>query len=199
LARHVRTSRSSAGGLIGCEAEGGGGSVVRIAEISDAWLAPLNALRPVTISYSTEPSAKMSVRASARLPSSCSGAMYGHGPDDRALGGEVAAHRRRRGEVPRPRRVRESAREAEVEQLHSGRRQHHVAGLQVAMHDPLPVRSFQRGGDLRPDPQGGVERQRAAAEPVGERLALEQLHDQVLDAVLAADVVDRADVRMREL
>ncbi len=48
--------------------------------ISDAWLFPSNARRPVTISYSTAPSAKMSVRASASTPSSCSGAMYWNVP-----------------------------------------------------------------------------------------------------------------------
>ncbi len=51
-----------------------------IAEISDAWLLPANAFWPVAISYSTQPNAKMSVRASASFPSSCSGAMYWNVP-----------------------------------------------------------------------------------------------------------------------
>ena len=41
-----------------------------------AWLLPSNAFLPVTISYTSAPKAKRSVRASASLPSSCSGAMY---------------------------------------------------------------------------------------------------------------------------
>ena len=67
------------------------------------------------------------------------------------------------------------------------------------MHDPLPVRLVQRVGDLDAEAERLRERQRALAEPVRERLALEQLHDEVLRAVLVADVVERADVRMREL
>lgn len=50
LARQVRTRRSSSGGLRGCCSETGGGSVVRIAEMSAAWLAPEKALAPVSIS-----------------------------------------------------------------------------------------------------------------------------------------------------
>ena len=57
-----------------------GGSLDMIAVISDAWLAPEKAFFPVAISYSTAPRAKMSVRPSASLPSSCSGAMYWNVP-----------------------------------------------------------------------------------------------------------------------
>ncbi len=48
-----------------------------IAEIKRARLFPAKACRPVVISYSTLPSAKISLRASGFSPSSCSGAMYG--------------------------------------------------------------------------------------------------------------------------
>src|SRR5450759_5130509 len=51
-----------------------------IAPIRLARLAPVNAFFPVAISCSTAPSAKMSVRASASFPSSCSGAMYWNVP-----------------------------------------------------------------------------------------------------------------------
>ena len=76
LARQVRTTRSSAGGLIGESVEIAAGSSFMIDEMSDAWDEPENAFFPVAISYSREPRAKMSVRASLALPSSCSGAMY---------------------------------------------------------------------------------------------------------------------------
>ena len=66
------------------------------------------------------------------------------------------------------------------------------------MDDPCAVRALERVGDLDPVAQHSFERQRAAREPVGERLAFEVLHDQVVDAVLLADVVERADVRMAE-
>ena len=44
-----------------------------------------------------------------------------------------------------------------------------------------------------------VERQRSLREPVGQRPTVEILHDQEGRALLLADVVQRADVRMREL
>src|SRR5262249_37392137 len=50
FARHVFTTRSSAGGDIGCTVEIAGGSAVMIEEISEAWLAPENAFLPVAIS-----------------------------------------------------------------------------------------------------------------------------------------------------
>ena len=42
------------------------------------------------------------------------------------------------------------------------------------------------------------ERQRPAGQPGAERLAVEVLHDEELEAVLLPDVVERADVRMVE-
>ena len=50
FARHVFTTRSSAGGVIGAIVETGAGSSLRIAEIRAAWLFPSNAFRPVAIS-----------------------------------------------------------------------------------------------------------------------------------------------------
>ena len=50
FARHVFTTRSSAGGVIGATAEIADGSEDMIDEISEAWLAPENAFLPVAIS-----------------------------------------------------------------------------------------------------------------------------------------------------
>ena len=50
LARHVLTTRSSAGGDIAWIVEIGDGSSFMIAEMSEAWLMPEKALRPVAIS-----------------------------------------------------------------------------------------------------------------------------------------------------
>ena len=44
-----------------------------------------------------------------------------------------------------------------------------------------------------------LERQRPLRQPIRQRLALQVLHDQVLGLALAAHVVERADVRVREL
>ena len=51
-------------------------------------------------------------------------------------------------------------------------------------------------GYLNRDRERPIERQRASCEPLGQRLALEILHDQEVNPVLAADVMERADVRM---
>ena len=67
------------------------------------------------------------------------------------------------------------------------------------MDDPLPVRLVQSVGDLHAVPQRLFERQRPLREPIQQRLALEILHDEVFGVALAPHVVERADVRMREL
>ena len=68
--------RSSIFGTTACTVETGGGSSFKIAPSRLARVLPSNARRPVIISNSTAPNAKMSVRASASSPSICSGAMY---------------------------------------------------------------------------------------------------------------------------
>ena len=84
----------------------------------------------------------MSVRASAALPSICSGAMYGkraeQGPFPRQVGRGLGGLELARVGSADERRDR--LRQAEVEELHARPRQHHVAGLQVAVNDPLAVR-----------------------------------------------------------
>ena len=58
------------------------------------------------------------------------------------------------------------------------------------------MRAIQSAGDLRPVGQNVFERQRASLEPFLQSLAVEELHHQVVDPVLAAHVVKRADVRV---
>jgi hypothetical protein len=67
---------SSAGGVTRVTDEIGSGCDETIAAMRLVRLSPLKARWPVAISYRSAPSAKMSVRASASAPSSCSGAMY---------------------------------------------------------------------------------------------------------------------------
>src|SRR6202162_4968866 len=76
LARHFRMVRSSSGGVSGFNTVTASGSLSHIALATLNWLLPSNARLPVTISYRTAPQAKMSERASASLPSICSGDMY---------------------------------------------------------------------------------------------------------------------------
>ena len=70
-----------------------------------------------------------------------------------------------------------ASREAEVQQLRAGTREHHVAGLQIAVDDARAMRVVERVGDLAAVAQHLVGRQRAAREPIVQRLALEILHD----------------------
>ena len=76
--------------------------------------------------------------------------------------------------------------------------QEHVLGLEVAVHDALVVRGPQRARDRERDLDRLARGQRAAPEPVAQRLALEQLHGREHRAVRLAELVDRQDVRVRE-
>ena len=80
FAMQVLTTRSRAGGDMGCTAEMGCGSEARMAATMLAWLLPVKARLPEAISYNTAPKEKMSERASASLPSNCSGDMYWNVP-----------------------------------------------------------------------------------------------------------------------
>ena len=86
--------------------------------------------------------------------------------------------------------------QSEVEELGSAARQHHVAGLQVAVHHSPAVRGIERTGDLDRDLQCLFDWQRTFAQPCFQALAFQILHHQELDRVLAADVVECADVGM---
>jgi hypothetical protein len=87
-------------------------------------------------------------------------------------------------------------RQTEVEELGARPGQHDVARLQVAVHHALPVRGGEGLGDLRGDGQCLVQWQAALLEPRGERLAVQVLHHQKRRAVVFANVVERADVRV---
>ena len=60
------------------------------------------------------------------------------------------------------------------------------------------MRFVERAGD-NGDRQCVGERERAFLEAMGERLAVNQFQDEERGALVLADVVERADVRMREL
>jgi len=86
---------------------------------------------------------------------------------------------------------RRELRDPEVEHLHAHalrrvvlRDEVQVLGLEVPVHDAVLVRRVDRGRDLAGDRERGRRRQRAlAGDPLRERLALEQLHDDVRAAV----------------
>ena len=67
------------------------------------------------------------------------------------------------------------------------------------MDDPLAMCLIERVSDLNRVPECLVERQRTFVKALRQRLSLQILHDQVIDPILPAHVVERADMRMTEL
>ena len=66
------------------------------------------------------------------------------------------------------------------------------------MHDAEMVRGRERVGDVDCVLQDVPQRQRAVHQPGGERLALDVLEHEIVDAILLPDVVQEADVGMVE-
>ncbi len=73
-----------------------------------------------------------------------------------------------------------------------------VLGLQVPVDDALLVGRGEPGGDLRGVFHGSPRREGSARELGAQRLAFEQLLDDVGRAFVLTDVVDRRDVRVVE-
>ncbi len=95
--------------------------------------------------------------------------------------------------------VPERVREPEVEHLHGAAlAQEHVAGLEVAVRDAVRVRVRDGGRDLDADGERVARAHRPRGEAVRERLAAEQLEDEVGAVLRSADVAERDDVRVRE-
>ena len=86
--------------------------------------------------------------------------------------------------------------QAEVEELRAAFRQHDVCRLEIAMDHAGAMSGVERGGDLDRDAEGVVHWQPAFLEPRGQRLALQELHDEEGCTLDVADVVQRADVRV---
>ena len=64
------------------------------------------------------------------------------------------------------------------------------------MDDAPLVRRLERLGDLPRDLERLVDRQRSPRQPLRQRLAVDELQDQRLDAARLLEAVDRGDVRM---
>jgi len=89
-------------------------------------------------------------------------------------------------------------RETEVQELRAGLGEHDIAGFQIAMDHAVAVGGVESVGDLNGVVQRLIGRQPAFPQPLGEGFALQILHDEEIDAVLMADVVERTDVRMAQ-
>src|SRR5262249_54060958 len=67
------------------------------------------------------------------------------------------------------------------------------------MHDPGAMRAVQSVRDLDPESQNLFGREGAFPEPIRQRLPLEIFHDEIFGLAFPPHVVERADVRVREL
>ena len=73
-----------------------------------------------------------------------------------------------------------------------------VGRLDVAMHDPLRVRRIQGIGNLDADRKQRIQLHRTVADEMFQRGAVQVFHDDERFAVLLADVINSADIRMAE-
>ncbi len=89
--------------------------------------------------------------------------------------------------------------QAEVEDLDLPGRGHlDVGGLEVAVDDTLLVRCLEPFRDLQEERDRLVDRDRAAGDAIGQRLAVDQLHDQEARALLGLEAVQGGDVGVVE-
>ena len=85
--------------------------------------------------------------------------------------------------------------QAEVEQLRLTPLGHEDVGrLDVAVHDPARMRRLEGVGDLGPQLEQRLERQRPRRQPFAQRFPFEQLHRDEGPPLVLVDVEDRADV-----
>ena len=89
-------------------------------------------------------------------------------------------------------------RDSEVEQLHAARRQDDVGGLDIGVNDATTMGSVESISDLSGVLERLTDRYGPLGKTVGERFTVEKLHDQVVDAIVTADIMQCADVRMIE-
>ena len=66
------------------------------------------------------------------------------------------------------------------------------------MHDPVTMRVLERAGDLDRVGQGLFEWHPPSRQSSRQRLTFEAFHHQEVDVVMTPDVIERADVRVRQ-
>ena len=190
FSRQRATRSSSSRGTSGLVRDGGAGSSRRIAAIRSKTLAPVNAGRPVSISESTQPSAKRSLCGPALSPRTCSGDMYPTVPStvpgrvgSGVVGAEVgwfseASSRTQRASPKSRILMRFSA----VTKTFSGFRSRWTIPRECAAARP----SASGGRELR----GLPPRQASGRQAAPKRLAVQELRDRERDAAVRAEVVD---------
>lgn len=73
-----------------------------------------------------------------------------------------------------------------------------LAGLRSRWIDAVPMGRVERGGDFDGVLERLIDGKRAFRQSIGERVALEVRHDEEVGALVLADVIERADVRVIE-
>jgi len=94
----------------------------------------------------------------------------------------------------RPRRIsgrRHLLRQSEIEDLDpTVPGDEEVRRFQIAMDDAFPVRRREPGGDLYREVERLLRRKGSFPDPIGERLTIEELRHEIIDSLVAADVVN---------
>jgi hypothetical protein len=88
--------------------------------------------------------------------------------------------------------------QAKVEQLHAVARQHDVAGLQIPVHDAVPMGVVQGIGDSDGGAQYERQPERTVLQSARQGGAVDVFHHEEDSRTVLSDVVQRADVRMRD-
>jgi hypothetical protein len=126
------------------------------------------------------------------------GRHVGDGANDGTVHGHGRGARRHVGESGSAGQGRIGFGQAEIQQLGAGFCEHDVAGLEIAVGDAIAVRFIESAGNLRAEREHLRRGERSFLQALRQRLAFEEFHDDEIHAVLLADVVQRADVRMIE-
>ena len=134
----------------------------------------------------------MSVRASHSLTGSL---LWGH------VGRRTEYHRLccQRLVVQDDRAGIEELGQAKIEDLETRLGQNDVPWFQVTMNDALVMSGGERAGDRDPVTNNPVHRQATRCQDSGERVALQVLHHDVVDAIRGSDVVQRTDIGMVQI
>src|SRR5688500_3609996 len=87
--------------------------------------------------------------------------------------------------------------EAEIEYFClPSRSNENIRRLEIAMDDTFRMCRLDRIGDVRAESQYSFDVERTATDPVCQRSAVEQFHDDEMLVIVLFDPVNRADVRM---
>ena len=89
-------------------------------------------------------------------------------------------------------------RQTKVQKLHAVARQHDIAGFQISVYHAVTMRVVQRVGDLDGGAQGERHRQRAILQSPRQGGTLEIFHDEEDVRSVLTDVMECADIRVRD-